>query len=808
MPDSLLRDLRSTARMLAARPAWTISAILCLGIATGANTAAFTLVNGLLLRPLPFDEPGQLVMVAMQDRGQPSPRPFALGEYRELAGQSGATVALLARTFFPLSLAAADGARMAQAELVSGNYFETLRVRPFLGRFFDEDADRGTSARLVVLSHRLWQLRFGASGAVIGQSVRVNGRPVEIAGVAPPGFVGAMQLVAADLWLPAGMYPDLAGSSDAGRIPMFGVMGRIAAAMTIEEAGARLTSSLAAMGGAPRSVLVTRAAGFGVPVAAQGTVLTLSAFIYMMMALLMTVACANVAALVLARAAGRSRDIAVCLSLGASRLQIARQLLMESVVLALAGCAAGTIVAVWLTQALVARLATPFQYVSYAIDVHPDWRVFAYSAIAAGAAAVLCGIAPIRFAGRVDVVDVLKQSAAKGRSRQSIRTLNATVVLQFAVSTALLVAAGVLVRAYITAQSTRPAFETAGLVASTLDMDHARVDRSAGTRLYESVVERLSALPGVTGVALTRERPLGPARTVMVLTDADLRIRPGGEPVPAAAMVVSSGYFQTLGLAVRHGRPFEDGEPSRPLVGVINDAMARRLWPDAAPLGRTFRLTDADAEPIEVIGVVSNVEAGLPNQPPRPVFYQPFEQQYAARMTVMMRVQGEPGSLFAEIRRTIREVNQDLAIVDLRTLDELIDGVAEQRRIPAAALALVGLLGLLLSAIGLYGVVAYGVRDRAVELGIRLALGARPADVRRLVLRQGLTLVAIGLAIGIGGSVALIQMARSTVFGASQVDPAVIAAVCTVLMATGLAALYVPARWASGLEPAQTLRGE
>jgi ABC-type antimicrobial peptide transport system permease subunit len=205
---------------------------------------------------------------------------------------------------------------------------------------------------------------------------------------------------------------------------------------------------------------------------------------------------------------------------------------------------------------------------------------------------------------------------------------------------------------------------------------------------------------------------------------------------------------------------------------------------------------------------VSDVEAASPNQPERPVFYQPFEQQYAARMTVVMRVQGEPGRSYAEIRRTIREVNQDLAVVDLRTLDELIDGVAGQRRIPAAALALVGLLGLLLSAIGLYGVVAYGVRERTAELGIRLALGARPADVRRLVLRQGLTLVAIGLAIGIGGSVTLTQMLRSTVFGAGRVDPAVLVAVCTVLMATGFAALYVPARWASGLEPAQTLRRE
>jgi predicted permease len=868
LPDSLLRDLRATMRMLAARPGWTAAAILCLGIATGANTAAFTLVNGLLLRPLPFDDPKQLVMVALRDARQTSTRPFTLREYRELARRSGATGTsagigtttgadagtdtgmLLARTFFPLSLAAEDGARMAQAELVSGTYFETLRVKPFLGRLFDASADRDGSPPLAVLSHRLWQLRFGANASAIGQTIRVNGRPAVIAGVAPPGFVGAMQLVAADLWLPAAMYPDLAGSAEASTVPMFGVMGRLASGVTGEEAGARWTSMVTmpaladtssiadaransnanatatanasaeaharAEAGAEQSppvVIVTPAAGFGVPVAVQGTVLTLSGFIYVMMALLMAVACANVAALVLARGAGRSREIAVRLSLGASRMHIARQLLTESLLLALAGCAAGTIVALWLTQALVARLTTPFQYVSYAIDVHPDARVFACSALATAAAAVLCGIAPIRFAGRVDVVDVLKQSAAKGRSRESMRTLNTTVVMQFAVSTALLVAAGMLARAYVTAQSTHAAFDTAGLIASTLDVDQVRLDRPAGIRLYQSAMERLSTLPGVVDVGLTRDAPFAPGsgRTTTVLADAEPHARASGERIPAAAaaMAVSSRYFQTLGLTIRQGRAFDDAEPSRPRVAVIDEAMARRLWPDASPIGRTFRLNREDAEPIEVIGVVSNTEAGSRARPPQPAFYQPFPHEYAARMTIVLRVQGEPGPFLAEVRRTIREVNQDLSIVDLRTVDELLAVRAEQRRIPATALALVASLGLLLSAVGLYGVVAYGVRERSRELGIRLALGARPADVRRLVLRQGgFTIVGIGLAIGIAATVAFTSVMRSTLFGIGSMDPTTLAAVCAVLLAAGFAALYLPARWASALDPAQTLRSE
>ena len=793
-----------------------MAAILCLAIATGANTAAFTIVNGLLLRPLPFDEPDRLVMVALREPKRGSTRPFALREYRALAEPSGATSLLLARTFFPLSLAAAasdDVARMAQAELVSGNYFETLRVAPFLGRFFDEGTDREGSQPLAVLSHRLWQRRFAANPAIVGQTVRVNGRPAIVAGVAPPGFVGAMQLVAADLWLPAAMYADLAASAQANSVPVFGVMGRLAAGVSADEAASRLTALTAAINlesageGSP-AVIVKLATGFGVPVAVEGVVLTLSGFIYVMMGLLMAVACANVAALVLARGVGRSREIAVRLSLGASKTHIARQLLTESVVLALFGCAAGVVVALWLTQALVARLATPFQYVSYAIDVHPDARVFTYSAIATLVAAVLCGIAPIRLAGRVDVVDVIKQSAVSGRSRRSIRSLNAMVALQLAVSTMLLVAAGMLVRTYVNAQSFRPGFDTSGLIAASLDLDQLQLDRATAIRLYEKLLERLSAAPGVAAVALTRDVLSRSSPTVTVFSDTDSRNGRPVERVAASATVVSPNYFPTLGLAVRQGRSFESPETAGPLQAVINEAMARRLWPNGSPLGRMFRRHDQTGERIEVVGVIANMERESASRRAQPAFYLAFPQEYAARMTVLMRVHGDPGPFFATMRKTVQQLNQDLAIVDTRTMDELIGDVAHQQQIPATVLAIVAMFGLLLSAVGLYGVVAYGVRERTRELGIRLALGARPVDVRRLILRQGFTIVGIGLAMGVAGTLAIAQVLRNRVFGVGAMDLTMLLAVGAVLMAVSFAALYLPARWGSALEPALTLRSE
>ncbi len=808
---SLIQDLRLTCRALAARPGWTAAAILCLAIATGANTAAYTLVNGLLLRPLPFDEPNQLVMIALREPKQASTRPFSLREYRELSDRSGGTATLLARTFFPLSLSANDGARMVQTELVSGSYFETLRLEPFIGRFFTDGDDREGAPLVVVLSHRLWQRRFGADPGTVGNSVRVNGRPATIVAVAPPGFVGAMRLVAADLWLPASTYPALAGSPDAATVPMFGVMGRLGADVTREQAEARLTSAattLAIGQAAAPAVVITAASGFGVPVSVQGTVLTLSGFIYVMMALLMTVACANVAALVLARGAGRHREIAVRLSLGATRARIARQLLTESSVLALAGCAAGTIVALWLTNAFVAGLTTPFQYVSYAIDVHPDVRVLACSAIATATAAMLCGIAPIRLAGRVDVVDAIKQSAAPGRSRQSRRTLDTMVVMQFAVSTALLVAAGTVVRAYIAAQSTPLGFESRGLVTSTLDLDQLRLDAAAGTRTYETAMERLAALPGVARVGLTSDLPLRAGRRVTVIADAETTAGAAGEQLAAASTVVSSRYFETLGVTIREGRGFAGNEPARPLVAVVNEALARRLWPNRSPLGRTFRPNQPNAEAIEVIGVVSNaVEAG-PADAGHPAFYRPFPAEYHPRMTLVMRVNSDPAAFFTAVRRTIQDVDADLSITDLRTMDGVITAYAEPRRLPATALSLVGLLGLVLSAVGLYGVVAYGVRERARELAIRLALGAKPADVRRLVLRQGFGIVGIGTAIGAVATAIVIQVLRSWLVGAGSMDPWTLAGVCAVLSGVGFVALYVPARWASRLEPAQTLRND
>jgi putative ABC transport system permease protein len=313
-------------------------------------------------------------------------------------------------------------------------------------------------------------------------------------------------------------------------------------------------------------------------------------------------------------------------------------------------------------------------------------------------------------------------------------------------------------------------------------------------------------MPGVTSVSLTRDLPTGPGRTVAVHAEPDSGDRPT-DSVAATATVVSPQYFQTLGVPILRGRGFGDDEPAEPSVAIVSESMARRLWPGASPLGRVFRLEGRDAL-VEVIGTVPDIGEPPPGRTAQTTFYMPFPQEYSGRMTILIRVLGDPAPLLGEVRRMMRDLNPDLALVDLRTFDQLLDAVVAGRRAPAAVLSLVGLLGLLLSAVGLYGVVAYGVRQRSRELGIRLAIGARPADIKWLVVRQGLAIVGIGLATGAFGTIVLAQVIRSRLFGAGPADPVTLGMVCGVLIVTSLAALYLPARWASRLDPAHTLRCE
>jgi predicted permease len=812
-----VRDIRYSLRLLSKRPGWTFAAILCLGIATGANTAAFTLVNGLLLRPLPFHHPEQLAMVALREPGQIGTHPFALREYRQLAAAAEGEVGLIASTYFPLSVASPDGVRLAEAQLVSGNYFETLGVTPSAGRFFDASADRRGPGLVTVLSHAFWQRRFAGDRSVIGRSVRINGLPATVVAIAPDGFVGATQLIAADLWLPAAAYPTLAGSPGAENVATFGVMGRLKPGASRAAAQSRLAALVASQLGnsgrnAVPTVVVVPAAGFGVPPAAQGSIVTVSGFIIGLMGLLMSVAAANVAALVLARGAGRTREIGIRLALGASRGRIARQLLTESLVLAVAGNLVGAVAAVWITQAGVAHLTTPFSYVTYAFDVRPDLRVFAFTAVATGITAALCGLAPIRYASRIDLVEILKRSLVTGGGRVSVTTLNVIVVAQFAVSTTLVATAGLLVRSYINAQNVSLSYDTSRLMTASADLGSLHLDAAATERFYVQVVEQLRSLPNVQDVALTREAPLSVSPPpVPVSAEGSRRgASDSSGPFPATEGIVSSNYFHTIGVVVKEGSDDAFGRGSRtPAAGVaiVNETMARRLALDGSAVGRHFRV-DGDGRQLEVVAVVPDLVNRLADsRVGNPMFYEPFGQRHSPRMTVLIRAQAAPATLVRPVEEAFHALQPDIA-VETATVDARLETAHGQRRVPAAVLSVVCALALLLSAVGLYGVVAYGVRESAREIGIRLALGATPNRVQRRVLGRGLRLVSIGMLIGGVASLGVARLIQGALFGITARDPLTMLVVSSVLFATGSLALYLPARWAAHLDPAHTLRAD
>ncbi|MEZ5288969.1 MAG: FtsX-like permease family protein [Vicinamibacterales bacterium] len=755
----------------------------------------------------PFEEPERLVMVALREPDQPATHPFALRGFRGLAAASTSTVALLARTFLPSSLAAGDGTRMVQAEFVSGNYFNVLRLEPQHGRFFDEDDDRPAAPIAVVLSDRLWRTRFGGDKAVVGRVMRVNGRAVTVAGIAPVDFVGATRLVHADLWCPAAVYAEMARTADADAVPIFGVIGRLADGITRLEAAERLTGALAAVTGAGSTrsmVVVTEATGFGHP-AARPAVTGLSTAAYVLMGLLIAVASANVAALMLARTVGRQPELAIRVSLGASRWQVARTLVVECAMLAWLGSAGGAIVALWLTQALVAQVDTPFEYVTYALDVRPDLRVLFSATVAAAAAVVICSLAPLRAVSRIDLQGLLSAGPTPGGSPGPLRLFHALVIVQLAASTVLLLAAGVVTRSYLHAQDRSVSVDTRGLISGTLTLSNpaARPLREADG-LLARLADPIARLPGVGGVAWSRESVLGSGRSIRITGESPTAAMRA--PLVAMEFRVSAAYAQVVGLDVIQGRGLDGWQLPDSRRVVVNSAMAHRLAADGSAVGRRFTSTDGDTEPFEVVGVVSDFFRDSAERLTTPTFYRALPADLHGQVTVIVRANGALSSIVGDVRRAVQAVDADIAVADLQSVEALLEIRARQQRLPTLVFGVVGGAALLLSTVGLFGVMAYGVRRRAREIGVLQALGASPSEIRRQVLGRGFAVVGVALLLGLGVAAAARVVAHSAVFGLAPISLDVVILVCGVLLLASGLALALPARWAARVDPATLIR--
>jgi predicted permease len=814
--DEMLQDLRYGVRMLAKRPGFTVVAVLSLALGIGANTAIFSLINTMLLRPLPIRQPEQLVAVNNVGENRMFSN-FSYLNYKDLRDRNEVFSDLIAYRILPLNLSH-DGINERQwGYQVSGNYFLALGVQPALGRFISADDDGTPGAHpVVVIGHKYWQQSFGSAPDVTGKEVIVNGRPYTIIGVAPPGFLGTEIASAAEFWFPLAMQAQMdAGSNwlDKRGAEILFVQGRLKPGVSSAQAQTALNLIAAQLereypdDNTGKRIILSPPGLFGNMM--RGPLLGFAGLLMGVVGLVLLLACINLANLLLARATERRREIAVRLALGATRFRLVRQLLTESLLLACAGGLLGLLPALWLVNLLKAFKLPPNVPVVFALQV--DYRVYLFTFLLSLATGVLFGLLPAWQATKTDLLPALKDEGAfsnQWRSGRGNWMKSSLIVLQVALSLVLLVGGGLMVRALQQANTIKLGFEPQHAAEVSFNLRLQGYDNAQGKGFQKRLLERVGSLPGVRAVGLADLLPvdLHFSRTGVYLEG---RVPERNARVPSAMYnLVSPGYFQAMGTRLLQGREFtlQDDEQAIP-VAIINESFARRLFPGEDPLGKQFSLGRSDAAKVQVVGVVEDGKyAGL-NEDPKPYVARPLWQSQVGSTSVIFRTAGDLSALMAAVRREVQQLDPHLPIAT-STLVEKLSLPLLPARMVASILGGFGLLALALAAIGIYGVMSYAVAQRTHEIGVRMALGAQKADVLKLVIGQGLTLTLIGVAIGLASALALTRLMKSLLFGVSATDPLTFAGIACVLTVVTFLACYLPARRAAQVDPLVALRHE
>jgi predicted permease len=836
----VLQDLRFGLRLLVRNPAFAAAAVLLLGLGIGANTAVFTLVDAVLLRPLPVPAPGELLLLRWTSgpnllpesvdgyldtggaSGQASSTSFSYPAFTTLrdAGREVAEIVAFSEVE-SLSLRHEGSTGVARAQLVSGNFFEGLGVKPDLGRGIETADDRpGAPAAVVVLGHRLFEDRFRGSPTALGTTVQLRGAPFTIVGVAPPEFRGTLQMGSEpDLYLPLSTKPLLATRPfeiGNGSTWWVQILARLRKGATPEQAGARLTpafSQAALLGVEARAGqrdlprLRIEDGSRGLPEARRDLRQPLL-LVSGMVAMVLLVACANLAVLLLAQAAGRRREIAVRAALGAGRRRIACQLMTEAFLLGCLGGALGFLLALWGTDAAVALLPAPRTETGPPLE--PDLRAFLFTALVSVVVAGLFGLAPALRAGRVNPSSELKEGGETGGTRR-IGLGGALIVLQVALSIVLMVGAGLFVQSLRNLREIDPGFDETNLLLFRVDPTQAGYQGERLTDLYARMTERLEALPGVRSVTFARHALLENS-AMIARTVTPERQGEKSSAVFTWFLMPRWNFLQAMGIPILRGRGLEAAdERGAARVAVINESLARRLFGAADPIGRPFLPSASErTPPFQVIGVARDAHYSSLRDEPPPTYYAPFtlNLELAGQMTFGVRTGEDPAALLPAVRAAVAEIAPDLPVFAARTQDEQVDRSLLRERQFALLGTGFGAVALLLACIGLFGVLSHAVRRRSREIGIRLALGAQPRGVLGMVLRQGLVLAGVGCVLGLAGAAAASRLVRGMLFGLAPSDPATLLGAVATLLAVAAVSAWLPARRAARTDPMAVLRHE
>ncbi len=807
--DALLQDLRYSVRMFRKAPGFAMVAVLAVAFGIGVNSAIFTLLNGLALRPLPVRNSSEVVTVYQTIRG-PSRNVHGLRsylsypEYKAYRDQNHVFAGLAVYALAEVTLGGPE-ARTVVGQLVSCNYFSTLTGPLTMGReFLPEECGAPGGSPVVVLSRALWQRRFAGDPHILGKTVVLNRDTFTVVGVGPEGFSGG-SVIAADVWTPISMQEqwirDRTYLTDAN-LSWLEMAGRLKPGMTVADARADLAVIAGRIDGQTpgrkTTLYVDQATLMNHP-EARGLVLSGGAVVLAAVSLVLLIACANLANLLLARAVARQREIAVRLAVGATRARLIGQLLTESLLIALAGGVLGLLAAWWTLRAVVpiilARL--PEEVQSIAVNLNPDFRIVLYSVFLALATGVGFGLIPALQSSKLDLNSALKEGGATFGARSGGWLRGSLVTAQVAVCLVLLIAAGLLARGLRAAQIIDPGFDLKGIMFASFDLTREGYDDARATIFHRQLAERLAAQPGVEEVGLVDSVPLSGSRRG---SSVSIEGREGSQQVTTSR--ISANYFQLLGIPILRGRAFESRTEER--VVIVNESAARRFWPGENPVGKQIRYGDEKVYS-EVVGVAKDTHTTSLSEVDGALFYLPVIPRSQLDLSVLVRGNGGFAAMVKAIQNETRALDGNV-LVRVGKLEDNLSLWQLPARITSTLAFALGLAGLLLASLGIYGVMAFAVTQRTREIGIRMTLGAQRRDVLELILAQALRPVAVGVAVGLAGTAVVSRVLSSLLFGVSPLDPAVFAGVSMFLASIALLAAYVPALRATRVDPNVALR--